>query len=83
MLASCIMRQRRTTVMVDEDALATLGFEAKRRNVPLAEVLREAIDEKAVALRTGRRPRVGVARSTDGRRASEVTAEPVAEPPGP
>lgn len=66
--------------MVDEEALATLGFEAKRRNVPLAEVLREAIDEKVVALRTGRRPRVGVARSTDGRRASEVTAEPVAEP---
>lgn len=66
--------------MVDEEALATLGFEAKRRNVPLAEVLREAIDEKVVALRTSRRPRVGVARSTDGRRASEVTAEPVAEP---
>jgi hypothetical protein len=75
------MSNRRTTVMVDEDTLATLGFEAKRRNVALAEVLREAIDEKAEALRSGRRPRVGVASSVDGQRASVVTAEPVAQDP--
>ena len=81
MLASRIMTNRRTTVMVDEENLATLGFEAKRRNVALAEVLREAIDEKAVALRSSRRPRVGIGRSTDGLRASEITAEPVAEAP--
>lgn len=81
MLASPIMTQRRTTVLVDEDALATLGFEAKRRSVPLAEVLREAIDDKVVSLRTTRRPRVGVARSSDGRSAADVTGEPVADEP--
>ena len=81
MLASPIMTQRRTTVLVDEDALATLGFEAKRRSVPLAEVLREAIDDKVVSLRTTRRPRVGVARSSDGRSAAEVTGDPVADEP--
>ena len=81
MLASPIMTQRRTTVLVDEDALATLGFEAKRRSVPLAEVLREAIDDKVVSLRTTRRPRVGVARSSDGRSAADVTGDPVADEP--
>ena len=81
MLASPIMTQRRTTVLVDEDALATLGFEAKRRSVPLAEVLREAIDDKVVSLRTTRRPRVGVARSSDGRSAADVTGEPAADEP--
>jgi len=75
------MVQRRTTVLVDEDALATLGFEAKRRNVPLAELLREAIDDKVVTLRTARRPRVGVARSSDGRSASDMTGDPVADDP--
>lgn len=67
--------------MVDEEVLATLGFEAKRRDVALAEVIREAIDHKVAELRSSRRPRVGVTRSTDGRRASELTAEPVSEPP--
>lgn len=81
MLSSRIMGNRRTTIMVDEDALATLGFEAKRRNVSLAEVFREAVDAKVAELRAGRRPRVGVARSTDGRSAAEVTAEPIAEWP--
>ena len=75
------MKQRRTAVLVDEGALATLGFEAKRRSVPLAEVLREAIDDKVVSLRTTRRPRVGVARSSDGRSAADVTGEPVADEP--
>ncbi len=32
-------------------------------------------------LRNRRRPRVGVARSTDGRSAADVTAEPIAEEP--
>ena len=81
MLASRIMGQRRTTVLLDEDVLATLWFEAKRRNVSLAEVVREAVDARVAELRTGRRPRVGVARSTDGRSAAEVTAEPIAELP--
>ena len=47
----------------------------------LAAVLREAVEEKAIALRARRRPRVGVARSTDGRRAADVTSEPVAHEP--
>jgi hypothetical protein len=81
MLASRIMTQRRTTVLVDEAALATLTFEAKRRNVPLAELLREAVDEKVVSLRTARRPHVGVARSIDGRRAADVTVDPIANDP--
>lgn len=67
--------------MVDEEILATLGFEAKRRDVALAVVIREAIDDKVAELRSSRRPRVGVARSTDGRRASEVASEPVSEAP--
>ena len=81
MLSSRIMKQRRTTVMVDEDALDTLGFEAKRRNVALAEVLREAIDAKVKSLRSARRPHVGVARSNDGRSAAELTGDPVADDP--
>lgn len=75
------MVQRRTTVLVEEDALATLGFEAKRRSVPLAELLREAIDDKVITLRTARRPRVGVARSSDGRSAADMTGDPVAVDP--
>lgn len=75
------MGQRRTTVLVDEDALATLGFEAKRRSVPLAELLREAIDDKVLTLRTARRPRLGVARSSDGRSAADMTGDPVAHDP--
>ncbi|MEW6223699.1 MAG: hypothetical protein AB1627_03640 [Chloroflexota bacterium] len=72
---------RRTTVTATRETLATLEAEARRRDVPLATVLREAVDEKAASLRELRRPHVGIARSTDGRSAAEVTAEPVAEPP--
>lgn len=78
MLESRIMARRRTTVAADSGALATIEAEARRRGVPLTAVLAEAIDEKAAALRAGRRPRLGVARSTDGRRASEVASDPVA-----
>ena len=82
MLASRIMTQlRRTTVSAPEDAIRTLEAEAQRRKVPLATLLREAVDEKAKELRARRRPRVGVARSIDGRSAAEVTAEPIAEEP--
>lgn len=72
---------RRTTVSAPQAAIRTLEAEAQRRRVPLATLLREAVEEKATALRADRRPRVGVARSTDGRSAAEVTAEPVAEAP--
>jgi hypothetical protein len=81
MLASRIMTQIRTTVTAPKEAIRTLQAEAERRGVSLAMVLREAVEEKAQALRASRRPRVGVARSTDGRNAAEVTAEPVAEKP--
>lgn len=74
-------RMRRTTVSAPAESLATLEGEARRRSVPLTAVLAEAVDEKAVAIRAGRRPRVGLGRSTDGRSAAELTAEPVAHPP--
>jgi hypothetical protein len=72
---------RRTTVTAGDDALDTLAAEARRRGVSLNTVLAEAVEEKAASLRAARRPRVGLGRSSDGRSAAEVTAEPVAEPP--
>ena len=72
---------RRTTVSADQDALATLEAEARRRGVSLTALLAEAVDEKAALIRSARRPRVGLGRSTDGKSAAELTGEPVAEPP--
>jgi hypothetical protein len=81
MLTSRIMQgTRRTTVAASVDALATLDAEAKRRGVPLTVLLKEAVEAKAVEIRSRRRPRLGIARSTDGLAAREVTAEPVARP---
>ena len=71
----------RTTVTAEASDLDTLRAEADRRGTTLSEMLAEAVTEKAAALRRRRRPRVGVARSTDGRSASEVAAEPVARAP--
>ena len=80
MLASSIMSElRRTTISVSPGVLQTLAAEAERRGVALAVVLREALEEKARELRSARRPRFGVARSTDGKTAAELTAEPIAE----
>jgi hypothetical protein len=76
-----MMDSRRTTVTADRGDLDTLAAEAVRRGVPLNAVLAEAVAEKAAELRSRRKPRFGVARSTDGRSAAEVTAEPIAEPP--
>ncbi len=70
---------RRTTVAANADDLATLEAEAIRRGVSLTTVLAEAVADRAAALRT-RRPRLGIARSTDGRSAREVAAEPIAHP---
>lgn len=72
---------RRTTVAARRSSLDTLEAEAHRRGVPLTAVLAEAIDEKAEVLHASRRPRLGIARSTDGRSAAAVTSEPVAYPP--
>lgn len=80
MLASCIM-MRRTTVTAEEEALATLRAEARRRGVSLNAVLAEAVEEKAAAIRGARRPRTGVGASTDGRTAAELGSRPVARPP--
>jgi hypothetical protein len=80
MLASRIMH-RRTTVNADEDALATLEAEARRRGVSLTAMLAEAVDEKARRIRADRRPSIGVARSTDGSGAAQLTGEPIAHPP--
>jgi hypothetical protein len=79
MLTSRIMVNRRTTVTAPEETLRTLEAEAERRSVPLNALLLEAVVEKALALRSQRRPRVGVGRSVDGRSAAELTAEPVAD----
>jgi hypothetical protein len=72
---------RRTTVAAKRSSLDTLEAEARRRGVTLTAVLAEAIDEKAKSLHAARRPRLGIARSTDGLSAAEVTANPVAHPP--
>jgi hypothetical protein len=81
MLSSRIMAQRRTTILLDDEVLATLGSEAKRRNVSVAKIVREAVDARIAELHAARRPRVGIARSTDGLSATDVAAEPIAEPP--
>lgn len=75
------MATRRTTVTADRGDLDTLEAEAARRGVPLTALLAEAVAEKAAGLRSGRKPRFGVARSTDSRSAAEVSSDPVAEPP--
>jgi hypothetical protein len=72
---------RRTTVNADVESLATLESEARRRGDSLSAVLAEAVEEKAIAIRRARQPRLGLGRSTDGRGAAETTAEPVAHPP--
>ena len=82
MLESRIMnRLRRTTVTASEAALRTLEAEAARRQTSLSAVLAEAVDEKALAIREHRRPRVGLGRSNDGLHAADLTAEPIAYPP--
>jgi hypothetical protein len=72
---------QRATVAADREALDTLKAEARRRGVSLTVILGEAVEEKAASIRAARRPRVGLGRSSDGRSAAQVTAEPVAEPP--
>ena len=73
-------QRRRTTVAARADALDTLQAEAGRRGVSLSAIVAEAIEEKAVALRQTRRPRLGVGAS-GGRSvgAAILTAEPIAE----
>lgn len=71
---------RRTTVSADPEALATLEGEARRRGASLNSLLAEAVEEKAISIRRGRRPRTGIGRSGDGRSARELMEDPIAGP---
>jgi len=68
-------------VTAEEETLATLRAEARRRGVSLSAVLAEAVEEKAASIRDARRPRTGVGASSDGRSAAQLTSAPVARPP--
>jgi hypothetical protein len=62
--------------------LSTLEHEARRRGVPVTAVVAEAIDEKAAAIRSDRRPRL--ARGASGghsKGAASLATEPVADKP--
>lgn len=72
---------RRTTVSAKRASLETLEAEARRRGMSLSAMVAEAIDEKATKLHRSRRPRLGVARSTDGLSAAALTSDPIAHPP--
>jgi hypothetical protein len=71
----------RSTVTAERSDLDTLRAEALRRGVPLNVLLAEAVTEKAAAIRRRRRPRVGVARSSDGLSAAQVSGDPIARAP--
>jgi hypothetical protein len=71
---------RRTTVSADAEALATLEGEARRRGDSLSAVLAEAVEEKAIAIRRSRRPRLGLGHSGDGLSARELMEHPIAGP---
>jgi hypothetical protein len=60
------MPTRRTTLGARTDDLAVLESEARRRNVSLAQVLRELVEREADALRDARKPRFGIARTKQG-----------------
>ena len=67
------MPTRRTTLAADSDDLALLENEARRRDVPLTHVLREAVERAADELRRERKPRFGIARTSRG--AAQAAAE--------
>lgn len=56
------MAVRRTTVAAEQDDLAVLEHEARKRGIPLAHVLREAVEREAQRLRGNARPRFGIVR---------------------
>jgi hypothetical protein len=72
---------RRTTVAAKRASLDTLEAEARRRGVSLSTIMAEAIDEKARTLHASCRPRLGIASSTDGLSAAQLTSEPIAHLP--
>jgi hypothetical protein len=60
------MSTRRTTLAADSDDLALLENEARRRDVPLTRILREAVERAADELRRERKPHFGIARTPTG-----------------
>ena len=49
---ACLMK--RTTVMLPDDVEARLRLEARRRGVPLAQIVREAVERELPAPESGR-----------------------------
>jgi predicted DNA-binding helix-hairpin-helix protein len=78
------MPTRRTTLAADSDDLALLEHEARRRDVSLTQVLREAVERAADELRRERKPRFGIARTSTGlaRAAAEDEDAPIRERSG-
>lgn len=66
--------KKRTTVTAEADDLEILRAEARRLGIPLSDLLKVAVAEKAAEIQAERRPRLGVGRSgTDD--LSTVSAE--------
>ena len=78
------MTTRRPTVGAHPDDLALLESEAKRRTLSLAQGLRELVEREAESIRSARKPRFGVARTTRGAAAAAGADEraPVRERAG-
>jgi hypothetical protein len=57
------MTERRTTVVAQEEDLATIAHEARNRGLPLGRMLGEVVAERAQELRHNRRPRLATFRA--------------------
>jgi hypothetical protein len=57
---------RRTTLAAEQEDLAVVEADARRRGVSLASALRDIVAREAGALRSQSRPRFGVGRSDQG-----------------
>lgn len=57
------MVKQRTTIAAEADDLEVLRAEAKRRGVPLNDLLSAAVAAKAAEIQRARRPRLGLGRS--------------------
>lgn len=57
------MATRRTTVVADEEDLAVMAGEARRRGMSLGRLLGELVGQEAGRVRQGRRPRVATFRA--------------------
>jgi hypothetical protein len=54
---------RRTTVVANDEDLAVLAHEARRRGISLGRILGEAVAKEAEELRRNRRPRLATFRA--------------------